>query len=99
MRGQPCHEAARQLPGINLMICGDLKGTGNLRAQERFTFPGSPHRQRFDPKACGKLDGAKVCERTSVGGVGTHGEGRRRAVSGSFHSLAKATGKRGPQRR
>ena len=87
-RGFPCRpgeglpQGRYQLPRIHLVVGRSVQRARDRGAQQGFAAAGFAHGQQFNLQPVGPLHGAQVHQRPPVGGVGTHGEGRRRQVSG-----------------
>ncbi len=80
---QESADPGEQPARIHLVVGGNAESAGDARAQEGLPRPRLADGQRLHREAVRLLDGAQVRERPAVGGVGPHGEGRRREVPGA----------------
>ena len=83
VRGEEFPDPGEQPARVHLVVGGNVEGAGDAGAQEGFAHACFPDGQRLHGQAGRLLDGPQVRERPAVGGVGAHGEGRRREVSGA----------------
>ncbi len=94
VRGQEFPDPGEQPAGVHLVVGGNVEGAGDAGAQQGFAGARLPDGQRLDGQAGRLLDGAQVRERPAVGGVGAHGEGRRREVARAVGSAGDSAGVR-----
>ena len=81
VRGEQFPDPGEQPARVHLVVGGNVEGAGDAGAQQGFARARLPDGQRLHGQAGRLLDGAQVRERPAVGGVGPHGEGRRREVT------------------
>ena len=94
VRGQEFPDPGEQPAGVHLVVGGNVEGAGDAGAQQGLARARLPDGQRLDGQAGRLLDGAQVRERPAVGGVGAHGEGRRREVTGAVGCAGDGAGVR-----